>query len=271
MRSRASTAALDSRRDGGEARVHLQPLEAERHRAQRIEAGGQVGQHHLDQPLDQGALDGGVGPALDAHRRGAAPAAQQHVDDRVDHRDVDHHQAVIVPLLGLEHGQHRRQRDRVQVVAEAQRQDVVDADFDVVGGEIAQAGRHDAHQPVEHDLQHRQALVGHQARADDPLDAGAVLAVRRPVVEAEQAVDLGLVEHPRRLRAVALGRRIAAAFDLGAPGGGQIFVRLPALGGAPRGVCRAAHCTSSSVNSTSLTLAGAAATAARAISSSRSR
>ena len=193
--------------DGGEARIHLQPLEAERDRAQRIEAGRQIGQHDLDQPLDQGALDGGVGAALDAHRRGAAAAAQQHVDDRVDHRGIDHHQAVIVPLLGLEHGQHRRQRDGVQVVAEAQRQDVVDADLDVVGGEVAQAGGHDAHQPVEHDLQHRQALVGHEAGADDLLHAGAVFAAGGSFVEAEQAVDFGLVEHARGLRAARRRRR----------------------------------------------------------------
>ena len=43
-------------------------------------------------------------------------------------------------------------------------------------GEVAQLGGHDAHQPVEHDLQHRQALVRDEARADDLLHPGAVLA-----------------------------------------------------------------------------------------------
>ena len=95
-------AALDGPRDGGEARVGLQPVEAEGHRAERLEGGAEVGQHHVDHALDQRALDGGVGPAFDAHRRGAAAAAQQHVDDRVDQRGVDRQQAVVVPLLGLE-------------------------------------------------------------------------------------------------------------------------------------------------------------------------
>ena len=159
MRSRASTAALDSR-----LMVAKRGLTSSRSNrnvtgTQRIEAGRQIGEHDHDQPFHQGALDRGVGPALDAHRRGAAAAAQQHVDDRVDHRGIDDHQAVIVPLVGLEHRQHRRQLHRVQVVAEAQADHVVDADFDIVRGEVAQTGRHDAHQAVEHDLQHRQTLV----------------------------------------------------------------------------------------------------------------
>ncbi len=98
-----------------------------------------VVQDHLDHALHQHALDGGVGPALDAHGRGAAAAAQQHVDDRIDQVGIDGEQAVIVQLLGAEHRQDGRQRDRVQIVAEADRRDVVEADLDVVGGEVAQA------------------------------------------------------------------------------------------------------------------------------------
>ena len=174
MRSRDQDRGVGRPGDGGEARVGLQPFEAEGAPGDSgSKAGREVGQHDLDQPLDQGALDRGVGPALDAHRRGAAPAAQQHVDDRVDQGGIDHQQAVIVPLLRLEHRQHRRQRDRVQVVAEAQRRDVVEADLDIVGGEVAQRGGHDAHQAVEDDLQHRQAFVGDQRRVDDRPDAGA--------------------------------------------------------------------------------------------------
>ena len=153
-----------------------------------------VGQHHLDHPLHQHPLDGGVGPALDAHGRGAAPPAEQHVDDRIDQVGVDRQQAVVVQLLGAEHRQDRRQRDRVQIVAEADRGDVVEADLDVVGGEVAQGGRHQPHQAVEDDLEHRQALVGDQRRVDDGADAGAVGRVVVGEVEAQQAVDLVLVE-----------------------------------------------------------------------------
>ena len=64
---------------------------------------------------------------------------------------------------------------------------------------LRRRGGHDPHQPVEHDLQHRQALVGDEPRADDLLHAGAVLAAGGSFVEAQQAVDLGLVEHARRL------------------------------------------------------------------------
>jgi hypothetical protein len=133
-----------------------------------------VVQHDLDHPLHQHPLDGGVGSALDAHGRGAATAAQQHVDDRVDQVGVDRQQAVVVQLLGPEHRQDGRQRDRVQIVAEADRRDVVEADLDVVGGEVAQGRRHQPHQAVEDDLQHRQALVRDQGRVDDGADAGAV-------------------------------------------------------------------------------------------------
>ena len=242
--------------DRGEARVHLQPFEAEGDRAERVEAGGQIGQHHLDQALHQGALDRGVGTAFDAHRRGAAAAAQQHVHDRVDHRGIDHHQAVVVPLLGLEHGKHGRQRDRIQVVAEAQRQDVVDAHFDVVRGEVAQRGGHDAHQPVEHDLQHRQALVRDEAGADDLLHPGAVLAAGGTFVEAEQAIDLGLVEHARGLGRLFSPASAGLGLGLRAPRGGQFFVGLLRF----RFV---AHWISIWVNSTSVMRAGAAARLAR--------
>ena len=186
--------------DGGEARIGLEPVEAESHRAQRIEGAGQIGQHDRDQALDQVALDRGIGPALDAHRRRAAAAAQQHVDDRIDQRAVDGEEAVIVPFLGLEHAQHRRQRDRVEIVAEADRGDVVDRHLDIVGGEVAQRGRHHAHEAVEHDLEHRQTLVGDERRIDDRADAGSVVGLAVAVAEAEQAVDLVLIENACRCR-----------------------------------------------------------------------
>jgi hypothetical protein len=105
---------------------------------QRFEGGARVVQHHLDHPLDQHPLDGGIGAALDAHGRRAAASAQQHVHDRIDQIGIDRQQAVVVQLLGPEHGQDRRQRDRVQVVAEPDRADVVERDLDVVGGEVPQ-------------------------------------------------------------------------------------------------------------------------------------
>jgi hypothetical protein len=127
-------------------------------------------------------------------RRRAAPPAQQHVDDRIDQVGIDRQQAVIVQLLGPEHRQDRRQRDGVQIVAEPDRRDVVEADLDVVGGEVAQRGRHQPDQPVKDDLQHRQPLVGDQRGIDDGADAGAAGLVVAGQVEAEQAVDLILVQ-----------------------------------------------------------------------------
>ena len=50
----------------------------------------------------------GEWPPLDPHRRRAAAAAQQHIDNGIDHLAVDHDQAIIVPLHGLEDGDYRR-------------------------------------------------------------------------------------------------------------------------------------------------------------------
>ncbi len=188
--------------DGGEARVGLQAIQVEGHLGQGLEGGLGVVQHHLDHPLHQHPLDGGVGAALDAHGRGAAAPAQQHVHDRVDQVGVDDQQAVVVELLGAEHRQDRRQGDGVQVIAEAHRRDVVQAHFHVVRREVAQGGRHQAHQAVEDDLEHRQTLVGHQGRVDDRADAAALDGVVGQV-EAKEAVDLVLVED-------ALGRALLA-------------------------------------------------------------
>ncbi len=47
----------------------------------------------------------------------------------------------------------------------------------------------------------------YEARVDDLLHAADILARRRPAVEAEQAVDLRLIEHPRRRCGIG-GRRI---------------------------------------------------------------
>jgi len=75
----------------------------------------------------------------------------------------------------MEHAQQRRQRDRVHVVSEAERNDLFDAHFDIVAGQRAQAGRQDTHQPVKDDFQHRQTFVRYEAGTDNPLHA--VLAI----------------------------------------------------------------------------------------------
>ncbi len=95
-------------------------------------------EHHLDHPLHQHPLDGGVGPPLDAHGGRSAAPAQKHVDNRIDQVGIDDQQAVVIELLGAEHRQDGRQRDGVQIVAEAHGRDVVQADLDIVRGEVAQ-------------------------------------------------------------------------------------------------------------------------------------
>ena len=180
--------------DGGKARVRFDAVEFEVDSRQRIERLAGVVEDHLDEARHQHALDGGVGPAFDAHRNGAAAAAEQHVDDRVDKVGINRQQAEIVELPGLEHGKDGRQRDRVQIVAKAHRLDRIQRHLDVVGGEVAQAGGHQAHEAVEHDLEHRQAFVGDERRVDERAHAatlGAALFFHR---EAEQRVDLILVE-----------------------------------------------------------------------------
>ena len=71
-------------RDRGEARIGLQPVDVELDRRERTERNLGVRQHHLDHALDEAGFDRRVGTALDADRGLSAPAAEQHVDDRVD-------------------------------------------------------------------------------------------------------------------------------------------------------------------------------------------
>src|SRR6185437_947283 len=88
----------------------------------------------------------------------------------------------------------RRQRDGIEIVAEADRGDVVDRHLDIVRGEIAQARRHHADEAVEHHLEHRQALIRDERGIDDGADAGIFLAAGLALAEAEQAVDFVLIE-----------------------------------------------------------------------------
>ena len=143
----------------------------------------------VDQALDQICFDRGVRPALDAQRGIAAPAAEQHVDDRIDQAGIDGSEPEVLPLLGLEHADDGGQRDRVHVIAEPHRGNAVERDLDVVGGEIAQGRRHQPHQAVEYDFEHRQTLVGDHRRIDDGADAGMVVEIDVADGETEQIVD----------------------------------------------------------------------------------
>ena len=76
--------------------------------------------------------------------------------------------------------------------------------------------RHQPHQAVEHDFEHRQTLVGHHRRIDDGANAGIVVEIDVADVEAEQVVDFLLRQHP--LAAVLAAAELAAAvFDHGGP------------------------------------------------------
>ncbi len=145
--------------DGGEARIGLQPVQVEGDGRQGFEGQAGVVQHHLHHPLHQHPFDRGVGAPLDPQGRRAATPAQQHVDDRIDQIGIDRQQTIVVQFLGPEDRQDRRQRDRVQIVAEADRRNIVKRHLDIVRSEVPQRGRHQPHQAVEHDLQHRQAFV----------------------------------------------------------------------------------------------------------------
>ena len=216
MRSRTRIAALAGRLIAAKRGLVSSRSMREGHRRQRPERLLGVGQHHLDQPLDQIGLDRGVGPAFDAQRGLAAAAAEQHVDHRIDQAGIHRREAEIFPFLGLEHAEHGRQRDRIHVVAEPHRGDAVERDFDVVGGEIAQGRGHQPHQAVEHDFEHRQTLVGDHRQIDDRANAGIVVEIDVADGETEQVVDFLLRQNP--LAAVLAAAEVAAAvLDHGGP------------------------------------------------------
>ncbi len=179
-------------------------------------ASAHVLEDDLHHALDQRALDGGVGPAFDAHCRGAAAASQEHVHNRIDEIGIDGEEAVIVELFGTEHRENRRQRDRIQVVAEADGGDVVEAHLDIVGREIAQARRHQPHEAVEDDFKHRQAFVGDERGIYDGANAALVLDLVVIDVEAQEAVDFFLIENALAAGVVVRGHsgRIDVGFDL---------------------------------------------------------
>jgi hypothetical protein len=75
---------------------------------------------------------------------------------------------------------------------------------------LAQRRRGQAHQPVEYDLEHRQTLVRDHTRIDDGANAGIVGERDVVDIEAQERVDLVLVEDA--LRAAFGDLRITAAF-----------------------------------------------------------
>ena len=70
--------------NGREAGACFQPVVPERHRAQGLEGGAQILQHHMNHALHQASFDGRVGAAFNTHGGGAAPATQQDVHDRIN-------------------------------------------------------------------------------------------------------------------------------------------------------------------------------------------
>ena len=149
----------------------------------------------------------------------------------------------------MEDGQDRRQRNRVQIVAEADRRDVVEADLDIVGGEVAQRRRHQPDQPVEDDFQHRQAFVGDEGGIDDGPDAALVLHLLVVDVEAQEGIDFLLVQD-------TLGGRCGGnGVGSGAVAGGLAFGlgRAGLVFGGGVGFVGHGYCTIISLSSTSRT------------------
>src|SRR6056297_1183779 len=181
--------------DSGKARIGLDPVDVEFDIGDRREGDLQVAQHDLDHALDQLHLDGREGAPVEAGILAAALAAEQQVERRIGQIRFDRDETGILPGLGAEHRELHRQRNRVEIIAEAHGTDVVEGNLDIVLKEVAQAGRQEAHHPVEDDLQHRQAFVGNDARIDDGADAAGTGCGEFVQREAEQLVDLVLVEN----------------------------------------------------------------------------
>ena len=68
--------------------------------------------------------------------------------------------AVVVPLFRLEDRQHRRERDGIQVVDRSAATGMLSMPTSTLSEvKLRSNWSIDAHEPVEHDLQHRQAFV----------------------------------------------------------------------------------------------------------------
>src|SRR5262249_20973629 len=128
--------------------------------------------------------------------------------------------------------------------AEADRGDAVERYLDVVGSEIAEASGQQPDQAVEHNLQHRQPLVGNHRRVDDRADAGIVIEGDVGEAEAEQRVDL-------LLREDALGAAFCRLDEwpsstIAAQCAAMASAPLPASTGGATPLSAAAFCSASS-------------------------
>ena len=85
--------------DRGETRVGLETFEAEGDRGQRLERLLGIFENDLDHAPCQRQLDRGVGPPLDPDYAPCPPAAEQHVDHRVDEVGIDGQKPEILPFL----------------------------------------------------------------------------------------------------------------------------------------------------------------------------
>jgi hypothetical protein len=102
--------------------------------------------------------------------------------------------------------------------------------------EIAQARRHQPHQAVEHDFEHRKAFIRHHRGVDDGANAGILVEIDFAVAEAEEIVDFLLRQHtlaagladveerpPSSTIAAHCSAMVSSAYWLRFGGGGRIF------------------------------------------------
>src|SRR5260221_5608606 len=104
--------------------------------------------------------------------------------------------------------------------AQTHRGDAVELNFDVVGRKVTKARRHQPHEAVENDFQHRQTLIRHHRRADYGADAGIVVERDVSKAETEEAVDLFLFRSP--LCATCSGLQTPAIADNVGPSSSSI-------------------------------------------------
>jgi hypothetical protein len=100
---------------------------------------------------------------------------------------------------------------RIKIIAEPDRGDVVDRDFDVIRGEIAQRGRHHAHEAVEDHLEHGQTFIRDERGIDDGANTGAFRSAAVILAKAKEAIDFVLVENSGRAGDILVRRSPIAA------------------------------------------------------------
>ena len=103
-------------------------------------------------------------------------------------------------------------RNRIEIVAKPHRRNAIERDLDVIGREIAQARRHQPHEAIENDFEHRKTLIRHHRRIDDGANAGVLIDVDFAVAEAKQVVDLFLRQNTFAT-GLAAAQRTASVID----------------------------------------------------------